>query len=61
MIAVGLLEDEIERRGLESAYVMALRRIVTPVWPEDAARWALIRATPEERCRAALAAVGGAP
>jgi hypothetical protein len=63
-----LVEDEIERRGLTMDYADALVTAVAPLLfqneyvnfgpPAYAALWALIRATPEQRCRAALAAVG---
>jgi hypothetical protein len=46
------VEDEIERRGLGSQYAGALAGVVT------GDLWAIIRATPEQRCRAALIAVG---
>ena len=52
--AVRLVEDEIERRGLVGPYVKALYAIVG-----KQGSWSLIRATPEQRCAAALRAVGG--
>lgn len=50
---VRLIEDEIERRGLVHAYVTALYAIVG-----KRGAWSLIRATPEQRCLAALRAIG---
>jgi hypothetical protein len=48
---VRLVEDEIERRELVGPYVKALYAITGA---DD--KWALIRATPEQRCLAALRA-----
>jgi hypothetical protein len=49
--AARLVEDEIERRGLSSEYTGALAvRIRGDLWD-------LLRATPEQRCRAALVVV----
>jgi hypothetical protein len=59
-----LLEDEIERRGLEEQYVRALYQELQLAIEEAAPRtwyvgwddiFSLIRATPEQRCRAFLA------
>ena len=51
-----LLEDEIEKRGLQDVYIDALMRIVEyPAIGEQ--YWLLLRATPEQRARAFLAAV----
>ncbi len=60
--AARLVEDAIERRGLELDYTQALARLVRPDDRHWAVRtsWALLRATPAERCRAALEAVRGA-
>jgi hypothetical protein len=54
------VEDEIERRKLETEYLQALRDIACKykVVSEEGTWWALIRATPEHRCRAALKAAG---
>lgn len=50
------VEDEIARRGLQDAYIAALTALnPTSEWLEDE-RWFFLRATPEQRCRAALAA-----
>lgn len=61
------VESEIERRGLAVVYVAALCRVLNlatygfgPMfesgeWDTDD-MWRFLRATPEERCRAALAA-----
>ena len=57
--AARLVEDEIERRGLRNEYVRALiapgaEEVTSYLWyvgHDDL--WALIRATPEQRCRAA--------
>lgn len=60
--AARLVEDEIERRGLWRAYTEALLLAVIDLPPGVDTifeGWALIRATPEQRCRAALAAVEG--
>ena len=61
-----LLEDEIERRGLQGAYVAFLRLLVTPIGDyrsdnESAIQWALLRAAPDRRARAFLMAVQEAP
>jgi hypothetical protein len=59
--AARLVEDEIERRGLWRAYTEALLLAVIDLPPGVDTifeGWALIRATPEARCRAALVAVG---
>lgn len=53
-----LLEDEIERRGLQPGYISALSELVDPndsFWSDDwQPRWLLIRATPEQKARAFL-------
>lgn len=55
-----LLEDEIERRGLVKEYIFALDKLVT--YPAEESwqgyRWGILRATPEQRARAFLTAVG---
>lgn len=54
---VGLLEDEIERRKLQDAYVRRLGIMETSAAYEEAREaygWELIRATPEQRARAFL-------
>lgn len=67
--AARLIEDEIERRGLRRAYLLALDEILFSAYCRqddyeyleltlDEA-WRFLRATPEERCRAALVAIGG--
>jgi hypothetical protein len=60
------LEDEIERRGLQKYYVFVLGKIVSFSWLDligtgcrhrraiDDVLWKIVRATPEQRCRAAL-------
>lgn len=54
------LEDEIERRGLEYSYVRSLVNLVAvdTAPGSDGERWALIRATPEQRAKAFLQAIG---
>lgn len=59
-VAARLLEDEIEKRGLQERYAEAIDRIVpkttTPnVW--QTYLWDMIRATPEQKARAFLEAV----
>ncbi len=53
-----LLEDEIERRGLQSTYIEALFTVLGCPglgWEDDTAfLWSLIRATPEQKARAFL-------
>lgn len=51
--AARAVEDAIGRRGLGSQYAGALATIAG-----DVDLWTIIRATPEQRCRAALVAVG---
>jgi hypothetical protein len=59
--AARLVEDEIERRGLQESYTRALKDIVcaaSPLLPDQSymfAVWRFVRTTPEQRCRAALA------
>lgn len=58
--AVRLVEDEIERRGIDARYlyIKHLILIFNPD-PEDfVLTWDLLRATPEQRCLAALRACG---
>ncbi len=50
------VEDEIARRGLGSQYAGALAGLLG-----DTDLWTVIRATPEQRCRAALITVGVLP
>lgn len=62
------VEDEIERRGLKQEYLRALIDDVAPIMFQDAYEnfrddaydglWAFTRATPEQRCKAALRAIG---
>ena len=58
-----LLEDEIEKRGLQGAYIHALWNeldgapLVDGCTQQTASDWALLRATPGQRARAFLAAV----
>jgi len=66
-----LLEDEIERRGLQHEYIIALFLQAMPeaakwgitdkrspsAWVDRAVLFALLRATPEQRARAFLEAV----
>jgi hypothetical protein len=61
--AARLVEDEIERRGLQEPYVRALvggaEEATHRLWycgVDDL--WRVATATPEQRCRAALAVVG---
>lgn len=49
-----LLEDDIERRGLQAQYIYALERVIL-----SRDHWEYIRATPEHRARAFLEAVKG--
>lgn len=60
--AAAHVEDEIERRGLTEQYVDAMLDLLhinaEDRIPAHYQLWALIRATPEQRCRAALVAVG---
>ena len=54
------MEEELGQRGLYVDYTVGLLRVVSgrARWPESYhAVWELIRATPEQRCRAALEAV----
>lgn len=58
MRATRLLEDEIERRGLEYAYIDVLETIIGADYDEGYGAhsvWKFIRATPEQKARAALA------
>jgi hypothetical protein len=59
--AIRLAEDEIERRGLQDEYMTALFEIVFNASFEQYVNtheiWRIIRATPEQRARAALAAL----
>lgn len=52
-----LLEDEIERRGLQDDYMRELLSIVIPGGGSVLAFWKILRATPEQRARAFLKAV----
>jgi hypothetical protein len=58
-----LLEDEIERRGLDNEYMQALLRIVAPSVDWAMRSWDIIwrcyRATPEQKARAFLEAING--
>ena len=60
-----LLEDEIERRGLQDEYLTALWGVMdaagdpSPEWVL-ADIWLFLRATPEQRARAFLEAMKGA-
>lgn len=49
-----MLEDEIERRGLEEEYARAMMRIIYQVGFKNYAhsQYLLIRATPEQRAKA---------
>lgn len=53
---ITMLEDEIERRGLEDDYIRALLAIVIPDGGSVLAFWRILRATPEQRARAFLEA-----
>jgi hypothetical protein len=53
------LEDDIEARGLQDAYTEALDALVNVgVTGWRNVRWAMLRATPEQRARAYLKARG---
>lgn len=63
LVAARLLEDEIERRGLQYEYVAVLWCVVgyaghngegPNIWKEE---WTFLRATPEQRAQAFLKAV----
>jgi hypothetical protein len=66
LTAARLVEDEIERRGLQSVYAVHLMTLLCGGWAnneglyilEEDDLWTLLRATPEQRCRAALRAMG---
>jgi hypothetical protein len=57
------VEDRIAELGLRTRYVLELAKIVDPRESrEDKVAllwWALVHASAEQRCRAALAAIGG--
>jgi len=56
--AVRLVEDEIERRGLGPRFVAELGACVCLEYPyANRGVWRILRASPEDRCRAALSAV----
>lgn len=58
--AARILEDEIERRAAQVAYLDALVEIVLPYVHYElktADIWRVLRATPEEKCRAFLKTV----
>lgn len=60
--AARLVEDEVERRGLREQYLYEIEDITLEQggWQNRVEwEWALLRATPETRCRAALLAVAG--
>lgn len=61
-VAARLLEDEIERRGMRLIYIHALLQTALSSFRGQNTgsdlHWALIRATPEQRARAFLDAVG---
>lgn len=54
--AAGMVEDEIERRGLKIEYADILREITDPGGDAEG-WWELAHAAPEQRCRAALKCV----
>ena len=56
-----LLEDEIERRGLQEKYLVVLHEVVGAKWIDYGVMdvWSIFRATPEQKARAFLAAIGG--
>ena len=59
-VAALLLEHEIERRGLHDAYIDSLLPSYHSFEPLTRAElFALLRATPEQKARAFLAALGG--
>jgi hypothetical protein len=60
--AARLLEDEIERRGVQEDYIRALDKLVTYEREEGWMwfRWGILRATPEQRARAFLAVMESA-
>ena len=59
--ATSLVEDGIERRGLQESYIQALDKLVA--YERESGwewfRWGILRATPDQRCRAAVAAIRG--
>lgn len=58
--AARLVEDELERRGLHHEYSVLLAIDVFRTrhgWQDWQDTWAVIRATPQQRCRAALKSV----
>jgi len=57
LIAARLLEDEIERRGLQDEYIRVLLAIVAPDRSTVGTFWLILRATPSQRSRAFLKAV----
>ncbi len=61
--AMHLVEDEIERRGLQERYIQELDRLVTYERDEgwEWFRWGILRATPEQRCLAAFRAIEEPP
>ena len=60
ILATHQVEAEIERRGLQRPYLQALSEEVRCVSSDPyVSLWAMLRATPEQRCRAALRAVRG--
>jgi hypothetical protein len=50
------VEEEIRRRDVQDSFLDALERLVSPYGDmgERAIQWALMRATPTQRCEAAL-------
>lgn len=57
--AARLVEDEMERRGEQAQddYMRALIQILSPDWSTAGMIWKVLRATPEQRCLAALKTV----
>ena len=56
--AAWLMEEEIERRGLQTQYVGELWALLElDTIPYGTTYWPMAHATPEQRCRAALEAV----
>jgi len=52
-----VLEDEIERRGLQEKYVTILLALIDPDPYTTNEYWAILRATPEQRAQAFLEAI----
>lgn len=56
-----MMQKEIHKKGLARKYTNAFFNIIEPegtTLPDDELVWAMIHATPQQRCEAALKAVG---